>query len=102
MKSDKAVNQRYMGSVKIGPKGQIVIPKEVRDMFSIKTGDTLVLLADAQKGIAIERMSFFHSIADAILEGRSKEIYQEHSETDSLNFAKGIKKITDENERGMK
>ncbi|HQO70501.1 MAG TPA: AbrB/MazE/SpoVT family DNA-binding domain-containing protein [Clostridia bacterium] len=102
MKSDKAVNQRYMGSVKVGPKGQIVIPKEVRDMFSIKTGDTLVLLADAQKGIAIERMSFLHGIADAILEGRSKDIYPEHSEADSLSFAKGIKEISKENGKEIK
>ena len=44
---------KYMGSVKVGSKGQIVIPKEVRDMFGITAGDTLILLADAQKGIAI-------------------------------------------------
>ena len=28
-------NERYMSSVKVGPKGHIVIPKEVRDMFII-------------------------------------------------------------------
>jgi AbrB family looped-hinge helix DNA binding protein len=86
-------NERYMGSVKVGLKGQIVIPKEVRDMFNIKTGDSLVLLADAQKGIAIERMSVFHNIADTILEGRAKEMYPEHTESDSINFAKSIKKL---------
>ena len=44
----------YMSSVKIGPKGQIVIPKEARDMFGLTPGDTLVLLADRKKGIALQ------------------------------------------------
>lgn len=44
----------YMSSVKIGPKGQIVIPKEARDMFGLQPGDTLVLLADKKKGIALQ------------------------------------------------
>ena len=48
-------NDRYfMSSVKIGPKGQIVIPKEARDMFGLQPGDTLVLLADKKKGIALQ------------------------------------------------
>lgn len=44
----------YMSSVKIGPKGQIVIPKEAREMFGIRSGDTLVLMADKKKGIALQ------------------------------------------------
>lgn len=48
-------DERYfMSSVKIGPKGQIVIPKEARDMFSLQPGDTLVLLADKKRGIALQ------------------------------------------------
>ena len=48
-------DERYfMSSVKIGPKGQIVIPKDARDMFSLEPGDTLVLLADKKKGIALQ------------------------------------------------
>lgn len=44
----------YMSSVKIGPKGQIVIPKEARDMFGLQPGDTMVLLADKKRGIALQ------------------------------------------------
>ena len=42
-------DRHYMASVKLGPKGQIVIPKEVRAMFGLEPGDTLVLLADKKR-----------------------------------------------------
>lgn len=45
--------ERYMCTVSVGTKGQIVIPKEARDMFNIKPGDELLLLADSIRGIAI-------------------------------------------------
>ena len=48
-------DERYfMSSVRLGPKGQIVIPKEARAMFGLEPGDTLVLLADRKKGIALQ------------------------------------------------
>lgn len=40
-------------TVKIGEKGQFVIPKEARDMFDIHPGDTIVVLGDIDRGIAI-------------------------------------------------
>jgi AbrB family looped-hinge helix DNA binding protein len=39
--------------VKVGEKGQIVIPKEARDMFGITPGETLLLLGDLKQGLAI-------------------------------------------------
>ncbi|HOV97838.1 MAG TPA: AbrB/MazE/SpoVT family DNA-binding domain-containing protein [Fervidobacterium sp.] len=95
MKKKSKDISKYMSSVKVGPKGQIVIPKEVRDMFGIEFGDTLILLADTQKGIAIQKMDVFNKIADAILSGKGKEIYPELNEEDGLTFAKEIKKISD-------
>ena len=40
-------------TVTVGAKGQIVIPKEARTLFSIQPGDTLLLLADDKRGLAI-------------------------------------------------
>lgn len=65
-------NEKYMSSVKVGPKGQIVIPKEIRDMFQISPGDTLLILADAQRGIALERYQVFEQIAESIFQGRGR------------------------------
>ncbi|HOI23424.1 MAG: AbrB/MazE/SpoVT family DNA-binding domain-containing protein [Spirochaetia bacterium] len=44
---------KLMSMVKVGQKGQIVIPKEMRDMMGIRSGDTLLILADKERGIAI-------------------------------------------------
>lgn len=45
---------KYMfGMVKVGDKGQIVIPVKARKVFNIKPGDNLVLLGDENAGIAI-------------------------------------------------
>lgn len=87
---------KFMSSVKVGPKGQIVIPKEVRDMFHILPGDSLILLADSEKGIAIERYSTFSKIADAILAGKAKDLYPDESEENSIKFADAIKEINKE------
>ena len=48
-------DERYfMASVKLGPKGQIVIPKEAREIFGVGPGDTMVLLCDKKKGMALQ------------------------------------------------
>ena len=46
--------RHIFGTAKVGEKGQIVIPKEARAMFGLEPGDTLVLLADKKKGIALQ------------------------------------------------
>lgn len=50
----KNVNKdRFIVSVKVGEKGQIIVPKEAREMFDIKPGDTLMFLGDKERGIAL-------------------------------------------------
>ena len=44
---------KTLAMVKVGPKGQIVIPADVREMFGIRSGDSLLLLADIERGIAL-------------------------------------------------
>lgn len=63
-KSKEKLEGKYMSSVKVGSKGQIVIPKEARELFNIQPGDTLVLLADVERGIAIQRFDLFQKFSD--------------------------------------
>lgn len=44
---------RFIVSVKVGEKGQIIVPKEAREMFNISPGDTLMILGDKERGLAI-------------------------------------------------
>ena len=46
-------------TVTVGTKGQIVLPKEAREMFDINPGDTLIILGDKTKGMAIPPKSQF-------------------------------------------
>lgn len=55
------------GICKVGEKGQIVIPKEARDVFDIKSGDSLVVLGDRKKGIAIIKAEVFSDISNSVL-----------------------------------
>lgn len=60
---------KYMGISKVGEKGQIVIPKEVRDIFDIKPGDSLIVLADVKKGIALVKSEVIEDVTNNILGG---------------------------------
>ena len=44
---------KYAWIVKVGEKGQFVIPKEARDMFNFQPGDEILVLGDVERGIAI-------------------------------------------------
>ena len=60
------------GICKVGEKGQIVIPKEARTVFDIKSGDSLIMLGDVKKGLAIVKADVFSAIADDIISGDKK------------------------------
>lgn len=56
------------GVVKVGERGQVVIPKEAREQYNIKAGDTLMVLGD-DKGIAMLKTEVFQSIINQALGG---------------------------------
>lgn len=57
---------KYAWTARVGEKGQIVIPKEARDIFEIKPGDTLLLLGDEEQGIAIVNKDKFKQLTDML------------------------------------
>ena len=58
------------GVVKVGEKGQIVIPRDARKLYDIKPGDALILLGD-QKGMAMLKTEIFQAAIDQAMEGFS-------------------------------
>ena len=64
---------RFIVSVKVGPKGQITIPKEVREMFDIKEGETLMVMGDKTKGIALVKADSFYSLFGGANNGGNKD-----------------------------
>lgn len=68
--------KHVFGVVKIGEKGQIVIPKEARDVFGLKPGDQLLVLGDEAQGIALVKASRLEKFATDVLsamQGGEKE-----------------------------
>lgn len=64
---------QYAWTVKVGEKGQIVIPKEARDIFDINPGDTLIVLGDEKQGIAIPPKDAFTKLIDTLFDGTAPE-----------------------------
>ena len=54
------------GVVKVGDRGQIVIPKDARELYGIKAGDSLLVLGDS-KGMAILKTEIFQDKIDEVL-----------------------------------
>lgn len=63
--------KHLFGTVTVGERGQIVIPKQARDLFGIAPGDALLVLGDEDQGIAIlkadefmDRVAMLRTLAD--------------------------------------
>lgn len=93
--------KHIFGTVRVGEKGQIVIPKDARKMFDIQPGDSLVVLGDEGNGIAVMKSDLFMAqVSDAIFreKGTSKSDAQEHKEfyNDVLSAVRRDAEETDE------
>lgn len=66
MKKEQKLEGKYAWTVTVGEKGQIVIPKQARELFDINPGDSLVILGDIKRGIAIPPKSAFAMFTNAV------------------------------------
>ena len=69
----KGNSRRVFGTAKVGDRGQIVIPKEARELFNIQPGDTLLILGEENKGLNISRPELLRDLADQIFEVKENE-----------------------------
>ena len=58
--------RHIFGTAKVGEKGQIVIPKDARQIFGVKPGDTLLILGDEETGIIVTKPDVLREAADDI------------------------------------
>ncbi len=69
----KNKQHRVFGTAKVGDRGQIVIPKEAREMFGIRPGDTLLILGDPDAGLIVSRPEVLNNLANEIINNVKKE-----------------------------
>ena len=66
-------SRHIFGTAKVGDRGQIVIPKDVRDFYGIKPGDTLLILGDEKNGMVVTKPDLLNDLAARILDQLEKE-----------------------------
>ena len=64
----KSKSRRVFGTAKVGDRGQIVIPKEARELFNIQPGDTLLILGEKETGLIVSRPEVLSDIANQIFD----------------------------------
>ena len=82
--------RHIFGTVKVGEKGQIVIPKEVRDMFGLAPGDSLILLADRERGIALQSSRYYDRFVRAVFDQGAKAAAPDVPEAETQVFASAL------------
>lgn len=70
----KSKSKRVFGTAKVGDRGQIVIPKEARELFGIQPGDTLLIVGEEGKGLIVSRPELLKTLADQIFEDTETEV----------------------------
>lgn len=76
IRKDEKMNRpkgKYAWSATVGEKGQIVIPRQARELFNIKPGDTLIILGDEKRGLAIPPRSALAGLAAAVFDAEKEE-----------------------------
>ena len=68
----RSTAQKVFGTAKVGDRGQIVIPKEARELFNIQPGDTLLILGEENKGLIVSRPELLRDLADEIFDSDKK------------------------------
>ena len=58
--------RHIFGTARVGEKGQIVIPKEARQIFGVQPGDTLLILGDEETGIIVTKPDVLREAANGI------------------------------------
>ena len=69
----KTNSRRVFGTAKVGDRGQIVIPKEARELFNIQPGDTLLILGEEDTGLIVTRPEILNDLAAQIFDTMRKE-----------------------------
>lgn len=69
----KGKSRKVFGTAKVGDRGQIVIPKEARELFHIQPGDTLLILGDEDTGLIVSRPDVLNDIASKLFDNVRKE-----------------------------
>lgn len=62
----KTPEGKYAWTVTMGEKGQIVIPKQAREIFGLQPGDSIILLGDIERGLAIPHKHTLEKLAEQV------------------------------------
>lgn len=69
----RAPGRQIFGTAKVGERGQIVIPKDAREYFGIRPGDTLLILGDEKNGLLVTKPEVLHEVAKQIFDTLEEE-----------------------------